>query len=92
MYWADLAEHELYIPAPVERESEFADPTDNYDTVEELLIHEMVIEERKLTDADLLKLADMHGLDYYELKRILPECEATLYKRLKDSLDLYNMD
>jgi len=92
MYWADLSEHELYIPAPTERESEFANPSDNYNTVEELLIHEMVVEEKKLTDSDLLQIADMYGLDYYELKRKLPECEATLYKRLKDSLDLYNMD
>lgn len=86
-YWADLSEHELYIEAPEERKSEFDDPSDKYDSIEELLIHEMVLNESKLSDNDLREMADMLQLDYRVLKQTLPHAERSLYRRLHTNID-----
>lgn len=87
LYVADLETHELYIEA--EKPDLFQMPDDNYDSIHDFLIHEMVYHESKLTDKDLEKMADMYCVDFDELKKELPKAEADLYKRLHDSLDIY---
>lgn len=88
VYWADLETQALFIEAPNKRISEFEDPTDKYNSIEDLLIHEMVVSESRLTDSMLLDMADLYSLDYQTLKRKLPAAEAALYQKLKNNLDL----
>lgn len=87
LYSADLETHELYIEAA--KPDLFKYPSDNYDSIHDFLISEMVNEESKLTDKKLRELADMLGLDFWELKKELPEAENDLYRRLHESLDTY---
>lgn len=87
LYVADIAEHGMYIEAPDSRRSEFDDPSDNYDTIEELLIHEMIWREDRLTPKTLMEIADMYTLDFLALKAALPEAEKQLYLRLKEAQD-----
>ena len=49
----------------------------------------MIENESKLADKKLREMSDMFGLDFYELKKELPQAEADLYKQLHDSLDVY---
>lgn len=88
LYLADLEEHEQYIAAPPDNISEFENLSDKYDSIDELLIHEMVERESKLSDRDLAEIANMLSLDYYILKEALPDAEAELYKRLKINLQI----
>ena len=89
LYTADLSEHELYIEAPLTRVNEFEDPSDKYDSIEDLLIHEMIVEEEKLTDDKLDLMSDIYGIPFEVLKSKLPIAEKMLYKKLHDSLDIY---
>lgn len=88
VYWADLETQALFMEAPRPKLSEFEDPTDKYNSIEDLLIHEMILNEGKLTDLMLLDMADMYSLDYQVLKQMLPAAEAKLYEKLKANLDL----
>lgn len=87
LYSADIEMHQLYIEA--DKPNMFEYPTDNYDTIHDFLIHEMICEESKLDDAKLKKMADMYCLDFNELKKELPRAECDLYKQLHDSLNIY---
>lgn len=86
LYWADIEEHAMYIEAP-EHVSQVFEVSDNYDSIEELLIKELVEEERPFTDKDLRRLSDMYGIDFYILKDKYPIALEMLYKKLHDSLD-----
>ena len=57
--------------------------TIEYDSIEEMLIQEMIERESQLTTKDLKYLADMLCLDYDALKEALPRAMDILYKRLK---------
>ena len=61
--------------------------TVEYNSIDEMLIQEMIEHESKLTDKDLRYLSDMLCLDFDTLKRRLPYAMDTLYKRLKSNLD-----
>lgn len=87
VYWADLETQSMYLEAPKVNLSKFDDPTDKYNTLEDLLIHEMILSESKLTDEYLLEMADMYGLDFWVLKDKLPRAEQKLYTQLHESLD-----
>lgn len=86
IYSADLDTHQLYIES--EKPDLFEIPSDNYNTIEDMLIHEMVCDECKLTDKKLRELANLLCLDFNELKELLPKAEAKLYSQLKTSLEL----
>lgn len=87
LYWADLEEHSMFIESPGQIKSEFAQLSDNYDSIEDLLIREMVDEEKPLTDKDLKHMAEMYGIEYIVLKDKYPIALEILYKRLHNSLD-----
>ena len=88
LYVADLSEHEVFIESnPILPENEFENPSDEYDSIEELLIHDMIVTESKLTDAELRKMAEMYQLSFYDLKNALPHAEEILYRRLQNSMD-----
>lgn len=86
LYTADFEEHEMFIAAKEETVSPFDDPSDEYDTIEELLIHDMIVYEEKLTDAKLRKMSEIYGIDFKILKEKLPIAENMLKKRLEDAI------
>lgn len=85
LYEANLEDHETYLRSYIDT-SEPIELTDEYNTVEELLIHEMIEEEEKITPAKLKKMADMYGIDIAELKEKLPKAEKMLYDRLQERM------
>lgn len=87
MYIADLDQHTTYIPS-----TEKVAPaihqmlTDNYDSLESLLITEMIETEEKITTRTLNKMADMYQLDVEDLKAALPRAEKMLYNILQNNV------
>ena len=88
LYIADLDSHSMYMPAPSEIDTPFAHMSDEYDSLEELLIHEMVDIEQPLSDSYLQKMSEMYDIPFVELKAKYPAALNMLYKRLHDNLDL----
>lgn len=87
VYWADLETSALFIEAPKQHTSILDTMNDNYNSLEELLIHEMVSQECRLTDDKLYEMADIYGLDFWELKRLLPGAEKKLRTALQQQVD-----
>lgn len=89
MYIADIDQHTTYIHS-----SETAYPaihnmlTDKYDSLEELLITEMIETEEKISPRTLNRMADMYQLDVEDLKEALPLAEQKLYKIIQENLDI----
>lgn len=88
MYWADLDTHAMFIGSKENIPSVLDKLSDKYDSLTQLLIHEMIDEERRLTDEDLVRMSDMYSVPYQSLHRLLPEAENTLYRMLKDHVDI----
>jgi hypothetical protein len=84
MYWADLDTHAMFIAASSKIPSVLDTLNDRYDSLEDLLIHEMIDVERRLTDADLVQMGDLYCISVEDLRRALPRAEDILYKQLKD--------
>ena len=59
--------------------------TYEYDSIEELLVREMIITEKKLSNAHLQRLANMFCLDIDELILARPSAEGILLERLRES-------
>lgn len=87
MYIADLDQHTMYM-----KSEETVSPaihrmlTDNYDSIETLLLTEMVESEEKITPRTLSKMADMYQIDIDDLKAALPVAEKKLYEIIQNSL------
>lgn len=60
--------------------------TDEYDTIEELLIQEMIETESQLTERDIKKLSKLYDIPYAELMNAYPKALIVLHKRLCDNL------
>lgn len=91
MYQADIETQELFTPAvPTETSivDEIVNMDDKYDTIEELLMIEMINNESKLSDQYLADMSDMYSLDYNLLKRKLPTAEKLLYQKIQDKIAL----
>lgn len=82
----DISTYETLIEA-TEKTSIDKYQTIEYDSIEEMLIQEMIERESKLTDKDLKHLAEMLCLEYDDLKAHLPHAMETLHKRLTANLD-----
>lgn len=87
LYNADLDTHSLFISAPC-NPTNFDLVTDQYDSVEELLIQEMIAEESKLDDKYLKSMADVYDINIETLKFYRPKAEKMLYDRLIEQRDL----
>lgn len=88
LYVADLADHEMFIEAdPITLLSPIENPSDNYNSITELLIHDMIILEDKLSDNELRHMSEMYQIPFKDLKYALPFAEKILYKRIQNSLD-----
>lgn len=91
MYVADLDTHALFIQS----EDKFIEPlhqlySDNYDTIEGLLIHELVERERDLTEEDLQELSELLTIPVERLQLLLPRAKEKLYSILVDRVDLHD--
>ena len=62
--------------------------TEQYDELEDLIIHEMIEQESKLDDAYLLKMSTMYGIPYCELEKARPLGELKLRLQLEESIDV----
>lgn len=85
MYWADLDTHAIFIESD-KRYSDDKIYSDNYDSLIDMLVHEMVIEEKKLEDKDLLNISIIQDIPFEELKELLPKAEKKLYRILEDKI------
>lgn len=65
--------------------------TENYDSVVDLIVHEMIERETKLSDAHLLKMSNLYTIPYDELLKARPLGEAKLKRRLEDAISLQNI-
>ena len=89
LYIADLDTHEPFLSSEEGCFSKFDEElTDKYDTVEELLIREMIDRERKLTNNDIFEICDIYGIDDRTIRGKLKTAETILYSRLRSSQDL----
>lgn len=83
---ADLSELETYLEAPEHKRDIDDYKTTQYDSVEELLIQEMIEQESKLSDKHLKYLADLYTIDYSVLKNALPQALKILHDRLTENM------
>ena len=60
--------------------------TEDYDEIEDLIMHEMIECECKLDDAYLLKMSELYGIPFDELEKTRPIGEAKLKKKLEDAM------
>ena len=62
--------------------------TENYNSVVDLIVHEMIEQESKLSDSHLLKMANLYTIPYDELLKARPLGEAKLKRKLEDAISL----
>ena len=60
--------------------------TEDYDDIEDLIVHEMIENESKLSDGDLLKMSELYGIPFDDLVDARPIGEAKLKKQLEDAM------
>lgn len=88
MYVADLETHEMF----VESEDQVIDSSDlysdDYNSLTELLMHEMVDKERQLEDKDLQDLSNLLCIPFEKLKSLIPEAEQKLYDVLTERVSM----
>ena len=88
MYTADLETHAMFIESEDRYTPEIEAYSDCYDSLTDMLAHEMVIREQKLSDNDLLELAQMLDIPFEKLKKLRPEAEKELYEQLQQKIDI----
>ena len=90
MYWADLEVHELYIQSDADTHLDSFEQlySDQYDSVIDLLIHEMIEEESLLDDKTLLRIAEVNSIPFETLREARPEAEEELHRRLVEMKDI----
>lgn len=88
MYWADLETHALFICSDSKYTIEDELYSDDYNGEVNLLIHEMVLQEKKLDDADLLQISIVQDIPFHILKRLIPQAEQILEQKLRDAVDI----
>ncbi len=87
LYTANVEDHMLYIAAPSDG-PESTLVTDKYDSIEELLIQEMIGLEEKLTERHLKNMSEIYDIPINLLRQKLPIAESILYRRLKKQEEL----
>lgn len=61
--------------------------TENYDDLEDLIVHEMIEQESKLDDAYLLKMSTMYGIPFVDLQKARPIGEMKLKHQLEEYIN-----
>lgn len=62
--------------------------TEEYDSLEDLIVHEMIEQESKLDDTQLLKMSKLYGIPFADLLEARPVGEAKLKYQLEESIDI----
>lgn len=89
VYTADLDQHAIYIPSADKQYITIQDVwNDHYDSIEDLLVNEMIETEEKLTPRTLKKMSTIYQIDYDELTELLPKAERKLYLLIKQNIDV----
>ena len=88
MYVADLETHAMFIPSESTYSSVSELYTDDYDSLTDMLIHEMVERESDLSDNDLKGLAEMLSLSLDTLRELLPKAKEKLYNTLVNKVEM----
>ena len=84
----DISDCEPYLLSTTSIDSPFTQLSDEYDSIEDLLIHEMVDNQSKLTPKLLNQIAEIYSLDINLLRRLLPQAEQRLYTELHAQIDI----
>lgn len=90
MYVADLDTHAMFIKSdenPVDSSDLYCD---DYDSLTDMLIHEMVEREKALVEKDLKELSNLLSIPIEKLQECLPEAEEKLHKMLIDRVDIHD--
>lgn len=87
MYVADLDTHAMFMESNDVAVDEI-ESSDDYNSLTDMLVNEMIIEEKKLTDKDLLDLAMLLDVSYEKLKSLLPQAEAKLRQLIDYKLNM----
>lgn len=86
---ADINDVSLYKPAStIVKDSIEELYNDEYDSIEDLLIHEMIERESLLEDGFLLKMSQLYGIPYNELVAARPGAEAKLKRELEEKISI----
>lgn len=90
MYWADLDTHALFIQAPSTSNDEGVNSlySTNYDSIVDLLIHEMIENECLLDDKMIQRISEIQDIPLEELKDARPKAELKLYKNLQEAVTI----
>ena len=82
----DISELEYCIDghAPIHDVEKYV--TDKFDSIEELLIQEMIRQEAPIDDKQLKYLSDLYGIELSELQDALPRAMRILHNRLTNNL------
>lgn len=88
LYSADLEQHELYIACETPATSISNSLSYDFDSIEELLVEEMIRTEEKITSAKLVQMEKMYSIDVATLQAKLPIAEKMLYSRLYQTIEI----
>lgn len=88
MYWADIDTHALFIQAPATSNDSGVDKlySTNYDSVVDLLVHEMIENECLIDDKLLQKISEIQDIPVEDLMEARPKAEFKLYKQLQEAI------
>ena len=87
-YPADVEDCMPYLTAEDATISYVENLKDDYDSIEDLLIREMIDRESKLSPSDINQICDIYALSIAQVKEAIPGAEKQLYKKLKEAVDL----
>lgn len=87
MYVADLETHALFITAETPSVESSQLYSDNYNSLTDLLIHEMVERESDLDDNALSELSQLLDIPFERLEKLLPIAKEQLYQKLVDKIE-----
>lgn len=89
MYVADLETHAMFIESNEKPDDISGLYSENYNSITDMLVHEMVELERDLTDKDLNNLSNLLSIPIEKLQRLLPEAKDRLYEFLTDRIAIH---
>ena len=89
---ADIEDYMIYVEAQKPDNSIESLLSDDYDSVEELLVQEMIETGDKITDKQLQEMSEIYQINIKELREKLPLAEQILYHKLKNNMDIFHPD
>lgn len=88
MYVADLETHAMFIQSEEHHIDSSDLYSDEYESLTDLLIHEMVELERMLTEKDLRNISTLLDIPYERLEGVFDEAKVKLHNTLIDRIDI----